>query len=128
MNQKVEPLVGGGMNTLKWIIALSLLVVGFLAYYLFAESLSIYVRGLGLLGLVGVALFVAMQTQMGKRLWVFGLAAKNEMRKVVWPSRQETIQFTAMVLVMVMVMGLILWGVDTLLLKIVAYITGFRSA
>ena len=127
MNQKVEPL-GGGMNTLKWIVAFTLLVAGFVAYYAFTGVLSVYVRAFGLLILSGVALFSVLQTELGKRLWVFGVAAKNEMRKVVWPSRQETAQFTAMVLLMVVVMGLILWGVDTLLLKGVALITGFRSA
>jgi preprotein translocase subunit SecE len=65
-----------------------------------------------------------MQTAAGRRLWQFGVDAKMEVRKVVWPSRQETIQTTLVVFVMVLIMALVLWLYDMGLMWIVRTLTG----
>jgi preprotein translocase subunit SecE len=65
-----------------------------------------------------------MQTTAGRKLWTFAADSRTEVRKVVWPSRQETVQTTFIVLVMVLIMGIILWLVDMGLLAIVRSVTG----
>jgi preprotein translocase subunit SecE len=63
-------------------------------------------------------------TTQGQRFWSFVQAARAELRKVVWPTRQETIRTTMLVIAMVAVAGLFLWAVDSFLLWVVALLTG----
>ncbi|MGB0733098.1 MAG: preprotein translocase subunit SecE, partial [Pontibacterium sp.] len=72
-------------------------------------------RVVALLVLAGVAGFVALQTAKGQAFYSMFKESKAEIRKVVWPSRQETLQMTGLVVVVVLVMALVLWGVDSLL-------------
>jgi preprotein translocase subunit SecE len=62
-------------------------------------------------------------TTQGQRFLVFVEASRAELRKVVWPTREETVRTTLIVMAMVMVAGLFLWGIDTLLLWAVAFLT-----
>ncbi len=59
---------------------------------------------------------------MWRKIWGFWQDAIVELRKVVWPTKQETIQSTVAVLVMVFVMGLVLWSIDAVLVRLVAWI------
>ncbi|MES2141539.1 MAG: preprotein translocase subunit SecE [Pseudomonadota bacterium] len=63
-------------------------------------------------------------TTQGQRFWSFSQAARAELRKVVWPTRQETVRTTLLVMVMVVLAGLFLWAVDSFLLWAVAFLTG----
>ena len=65
--------------------------------------------------IAAVAGFVALQTEKGGAFWALLKDAKNEIRKVVWPTRQETVQTTLVVVAVVLAMGLVLWGLDSLL-------------
>ena len=58
---------------------------------------------------------VSLQSYQGKTFWAFVQSARVELRKVVWPNRQETMQVTIVVFVMVIVLALFFWGLDTLL-------------
>lgn len=115
------------MNSLKWAFVFILILVGALGYYHFSEQ-SYLVRVSGLVAALAIAIFIAFQTDKGKQLWQFGLASKAELRKVVWPTRQETVQTTTLVIAVVAIVGLILWGVDMVLLKTVAWITGYGGS
>ncbi len=81
-------------------------------------------RVLGLLVVVGLAVMIAYQTVAGRRVWRFASDAKVEVRKVVWPSRQETVQTTLIVFVVVLIMGIILWLFDMMLGAILRALTG----
>lgn len=115
------------MNSLKWVVALSLIGFGAWGYYTFNDQ-SILLRVVGLCVAAVLGLLTASQTKRGKQFWHFALAAKNELRRVVWPTRQETIQTTMMVIAVVAIVGMILWGVDMVLLKTVAWITGYGGS
>ena len=52
-------------------------------------------------------------TSQGKKIYSFSKEAKIELEKVIWPTRQETIQTTSIVMVMVTVTGFVLWGIDS---------------
>ena len=62
-------------------------------------------------------------TSKGKQLFAFAKESKIELQKVVWPTRQETIQTTSIVIVMVAVTGFVLWGIDSGMMWIIGKIT-----
>jgi preprotein translocase subunit SecE len=70
-----------------------------------------------------LTLFFAYLTSSGKRVFQFAQESKVELLKVVWPTRQETIQTTTIVIVMVTLAGFVLWGVDSVMMWAVAKIT-----
>ncbi len=114
---------GSRSDLIKLIAAGVLVAIGIYGFYEFAEY-SILLRVLGLLAVGVAAVAVIMQTQPGRKAWDFVVEAKTEVRKVVWPTRQETIQTTLVVLGMVVLMGLVLWLFDMLLLTAVRTLTG----
>jgi len=111
------------MDTVKLLVAIVLLFGGIGLFYVLAEY-STLLRVLGLLFVAGAAVAVALQTAAGRRIWEFASTSRNEVRKVVWPTRQETVQTTLIVFAMVLVMGIVLWLFDMLLLTIVRAVTG----
>ena len=122
MNSKVET-EGSGLDTAKLAVAVTLLVGAVIAFYYFADH-SLLLRVLGMLAAAGVALFIASQTAVGGRALGFVSDARTEVRKVVWPTRQETFQTALIVFGVVVFMGIVLWLFDMLLLWAVRLLTG----
>ncbi|MFB1488695.1 MULTISPECIES: preprotein translocase subunit SecE [unclassified Thiocapsa] len=122
MNSRAEAR-GAGLDTAKLAIAALLLVSGIFAFYFF-EGFSVLLRVIGLLVISGAAAAIALQTAQGRALWQFVSDARMEVRKVVWPSRQETLQTTLIVIVMVLIVGIILWLFDMVLMAILRFLTG----
>lgn len=110
------------LDTYKLVSAALILLVGLFGFYYFADHLLL-IRVLGLLIAVGVAAAIAMTTELGSNLLGFFQEARAELRKVVWPSRAETLQTTLAVILMVVVMGIFLWMFDLLLSWIVRSLT-----
>jgi preprotein translocase subunit SecE len=111
------------VDKLKPVLAVLILVSSVAFYYSFAE-LSVLIRVGGVLLGVVLSAFVMLQSEKGKRLWLFAQEARTEVRKVVWPTRAETIQTTLIVLVMVAIVSIMLWCIDMLLFWAVKFITG----
>src|SRR5690606_15179851 len=99
---------------LKWAVVVVLLVLAVVGNTYFADQPLLY-RVLGVVALSVVAALVALMTAKGRELMELARSAKKEIQRVVWPTRPETIQTTAIVLVSVAVVGLVLWLIDTLL-------------
>jgi preprotein translocase subunit SecE len=110
---------GSSLDAVKLIISLALLIAGMAGFYYFeswqGEPVSLLLRVVGLLLIVGAAVALALSTLSGKRLLAFMKDSRLEVRKMVWPTRNETIQTTLMVMVIVLVLSIFLWGVDSLL-------------
>ena len=94
------------------------------AFYYFEGQFGALVRTLILLGGLAASLGLAYQTLLGKALLGHITGARTELRKVVWPTRQESVQTTLMIAVVVLIMALLLWGLDSALLWGVETITG----
>ncbi len=107
---------------IKWTVAGAILILGIASGY--AEQIPYFVRIVTVVLSFMLATFVASTTVYGKQAWAFVIGAKNEARKVIWPTRQETVQATIVVMIMVLIMSIVFWGIDTLLFKIMAWITG----
>ena len=114
------------MNTLKWLIVIIILAGGVIANLYYAQVDVAYRATLGIfLGVVIVGF--AYTTTQGATAWEFIKSARTEMRKVVWPTRQETVQTALVVVAMVIITSLLLWGMDSLFMWIVGMITGQRG-
>ncbi|MBA1189909.1 preprotein translocase subunit SecE [Pseudomonas entomophila] len=107
----------------KWLAVVALVVIGVVGNQYYSAAPILY-RVLALLALAAVAGFVALQTAKGKAFFTLAKEARTEIRKVVWPTRQETTQTTLIVVVVVLVMALLLWGLDSLLGWLVSLIVG----
>jgi len=123
MVARTETQETGRFDTFKLVIAIALLIGGIAQFYYFADESLLY-RVLGLLAFIGMAGGVVYTTRLGHGLWTFARDARMEVRKVVWPTRQETMQTTLMVIVMVVLVGIMLWLMDMFLRWAVLMLTG----
>ncbi len=114
MVSKAEQQTSSGLDTFKIFLAIAVLIAGVVGFYYF-EDQSQLLRVLGMLAVAGVAVAIAYTSAPGKNGWSFVKEARVEVRKVVWPTRQETLQTTAIVLFMVILVAIMLWLFDTLL-------------
>lgn len=111
------------LDTAKLLLALVLVVAAVAAFYYWSDY-SQLARVIGLLAAVGIAAGIAVTTEVGAGFVGFTRDSRTELRKVVWPSRQETLQTTLAVVLMVIVMAIFLWLLDMLLFWIVRTLTG----
>ena len=124
MNANAETPNGSkAADTFKWIIAFALLAAAVVGNYLYGE-MSVVIRAAGVVVLIAAALGVAATTTKGKAAISFARESRMEVRKVVWPTRQETMQTTLIVLAVCIVMALVLWGIDGIMVRLVALVTG----
>lgn len=107
-----------------WVLASVIAAVGIYGNSVYSNEYSVFYRALVLLPMTLVAVFVLVKTVKGAAFLKLVKESRQEIRRVVWPTRQETTQTTLMVAVVVVVMGLILWGLDTLLNSLVSMIIG----
>ena len=114
---------GSRFDTVKWLLVVALVAAGVYGNSFFADQSLLY-RVLALLVLAMVAGFIALQTAQGAAFWELTKGSRTEIRKVVWPTRQETVQTTVIVVGFVIVVALILWGLDSLLGWLVSLIIG----
>ena len=103
-----------GADTTKLVAAAVLLAAGIAGFYWLSGE-SLLLRVIGLLAVAGMAGSVAATTVLGRSFFGFMGNARAEARKVVWPTRAETIQTSLMVLVMVLLGGIFLWLLDMML-------------
>ena len=101
-------------DKIKLGLAVLLVVAGVAGFYLLKDGAAILRVASVLAGLVAAAL-VAWMTAPGREFFVYAQESVAETKKVVWPSRKETVQTTGMVLAFVLVMAIFLWIVDALL-------------
>jgi preprotein translocase subunit SecE len=114
------------MDTAKLALALTILVGSVVGFYYFAE-LSKLMRVGGIIAAVGIALMISLQTAKGRGLAGFVKEAQIEVRKVVWPTRQETVQTTLVVIVVVIIIAIFLWLLDMGLGAIVSTAMGQKG-
>jgi len=111
------------IDKIKLAVASLILVAGVVAYYqlpsYMGQDVSILLRvGVALVAIV-IALAVAATSQYGMALIDFSKGSRIELRKMVWPTRAETIQTTAIVLVLVVIVAIFLWAIDALVFNII---------
>ncbi len=123
MVAKTEVVVSNKLDTFKLLLAIAVLIFGIVGFYYYEAESQLY-RVLGVVFATGVAIAISSTTNLGQNLISFGRESRMEVRKVVWPTRQETVQTTFMVMVAVIVIGIFLWLIDMLLAQAITMITG----
>ncbi len=111
-------------DVVKQVFSVVFVVAGVAAFYYFSEAVPLLYRVIGLLVIVLAVMGLMLTTGVGKGVWIFILEAKQEVRKVVWPTREETVRTTLLVFAMVTIVGLILWFLDMFLFWGVRFLTG----
>ncbi|CDH05075.1 preprotein translocase, membrane component,transport across inner membrane (General Secretory Pathway) [Xenorhabdus bovienii str. oregonense] len=114
-----------GLDIAKWLLVSVLLVVAIVGNYYYREY-NLALRAIAVVAIVALAGAVAFWTAKGKATLAFAREARVEMRKVIWPTRQEALHTTLIVAAVTAVMSLILWGLDGILVRLVSFITGLR--
>ena len=106
---------------MAWLAVVLITVAAFFGTYYFQFSAPI--KALIWIGWLVLTLVFSFFTAQGKQVFSFAKEAKLELQKVVWPTRQETIQTTSIVMVMVAITGFVLWGIDSGMLWAIGKIT-----
>lgn len=110
-------------TALLW-LAIVVLCGSIFGYYWYAASVTDVIRVIGMLAGVVVAVLIALQTAIGKTAWSYIRGSRAEMRRVVWPTRRETVQTTMMVIVVVLILAIFIWAMDIVLAWGVQVIAG----
>ncbi len=110
-------------DKIKLLVAFLLVVAGVVAYYALHESATV-VRVLVILLAIALAGGLVFTTALGKQFFAFAKDSVAEAKRVVWPSRKETMQTTGVVIVFAITMALFLWAVDASLMMVVNKLMG----
>jgi preprotein translocase subunit SecE len=128
MNSKEEkPSPDGGNATLdivKLVVAATLAIGSTVAFYWFADQWPMWARVLVVLAGLGGGIALALTSAPGIQFKKFLRDAQIEVRKVVWPTRQETWQTTLIVAVAVLIIGILIWIIDMILSWVVRMMMG----
>jgi len=123
MSAKTDTTHSNKLDTLKWLLVVLLVSAGIISFYYFDDH-SLLLRVISLLVVVFIATLIAKTTSKGRSALEFLQQSHLEIRRVVWPTRQETIQMSGIVLLLVLLVALIIWALDSILLWIVRLFTG----
>jgi preprotein translocase subunit SecE len=110
MNSKTET-QQGSIDIFKFLLALGVLTISLVGFYYYSEVPKIF-RVLGILSGIIVSLVIVSQTSKGRQAIDFVREAQVEVRKIVWPTRQETTQTTLFVIIVVIIFAILLWVLD----------------
>jgi len=116
---------GNDNGTPLLLMSLLLLLAGIVAFYYFSE-IRLFYRVLGLFAVLGLAGYIIYQTNFGKTVYTYVLESKIELKKVSWPTKQETTQTAIGVIVIVVIIGILLWLLDMLLAWSIGTLYGVR--
>jgi len=111
------------LDTVKLGLAVLILLAGLVGYYYFSEYSNLY-RVLGVLVTAGVAIVLFSNTLRGQNMLGYLKNSRTEVRKMVWPTRQEALQTTLIVVVLVTLIAIFLWLIDMFLGWAVKFVIG----
>jgi preprotein translocase subunit SecE len=123
MTEQAQTGGASALDTLKLVAAIAIIVGGIAAFYVFS-TYPIALRWVIVLASLGLGMFVALQSAQGRTFAQFVQGSRVELRKIVWPTRQETLQTTLVVVVAILLMGIFFWLLDMLLGYITRTLTG----
>ena len=125
MSEKTEN-QSNALDMFKWVVVFALLAGLVTANTMYGE-ISVLYRAIAIVVVVGIAGFIAATTEKGSTFLSFAKESRTEVRKVVWPTRQEANQTTLIVLAATLIMALILGGLDGIIVRVVGFITGIGA-
>ncbi|MBU2676119.1 MAG: preprotein translocase subunit SecE [Gammaproteobacteria bacterium] len=124
MATQTETTESGTLDIVKLLLAAAALIGGLYAYYYYENDIAQALRVLMVLAGTAIGIGIAMTSTQGQRLWHFIQGSRVEIRKVVWPTKQETTQTAIAVFVFTLVMMLFFWALDSGLLWLTRTLVG----
>jgi len=124
MSTNTETSESGMLDIVKLLMAAAALIGGLYAYYYYQNDIAQAVRVLMVLAGTAAGIGIAMTSTQGQRLWHFIQGSRVEIRKVVWPTKQETTQTAIAVFVFTLIMMLFFWALDSGLLWLTRTLVG----
>ena len=121
MNTQAEAAVSVS-DVIKQAFSVVFVVIAIGSFYFFSD-IQLFYRVLGLLFVLAIVCLILLSTQVGRSIWSFILLSKQEVKKVVWPTREETTRTTLLVFAMVSIVGLFLWLLDMCLFWGIRFLT-----
>lgn len=123
MNTNVTTSQDNKLDILKWLFAIALIAAGMVGFYYFSDY-HILARASSLVLLVLIATFIMANTNKGRQTLTFLHEAHIEVRKVIWPTREDTIKTTGIVALVVVVVAIFVWIIDMSLMQLMRLVTG----
>ena len=124
MVTQTEQSESGVLDIIKLLVSAAALIGGLYAYYYYEPKVAQALRVLMVLAGTAAGIGIAMTSTQGQRLWHFVQGSRVEIRKVVWPTKQETTQTAIAVFVFTLIMMLFFWGLDSGLLWLTRTLVG----
>ncbi len=122
MSDKAES-ASNPLDAVKW-VSVFVLLGGLIYAYTSYEDVSVLYRALAAVAVVVIALGIASTTEKGQSFLIFAKEARIEVRKVVWPTRQEVVRMTLVILAATAVVGVLLYFIDMIIVWVVGLVTG----
>jgi preprotein translocase subunit SecE len=116
-----------GADTAQLIAAILLVLGGIVSFYLLQSRPEAWASWVAMFGGIAVGILLFVFSGYGRRFWRFALDSRVELRKVFWPTRQETMTTTLVVLVFVAIASTFFWLLDLLLASATRFFTGQGS-
>jgi preprotein translocase subunit SecE len=120
---KAPPASSSGQDAVKWVVAVVLTIGAVAANGYYSDAAFLY-RLVGVVVAIGLAIGVAATTTKGRELQGLFKEARAEVRRITWPSRQETLSTSGVVVVAVLISALVLWAIDAALGALVSLVVG----
>lgn len=113
-------------NIFLWILAVLFVITAAVGNTYFSSELNIIVRIIGVAILIVLAFISAGFTSQGKKAVGFLRDSRIELRRITWPVRQEATQTTLVVIAITIVTALVLWGLDSIIVAAISFLTSLR--
>jgi preprotein translocase subunit SecE len=126
MTDDIKTQDAGTADKVKLTIAILIAIAGVAGYYVLANQAT-WLRWLAVVGSLVLAALVVALSRYGSEFRRFVELSRIELRKVVWPTRQETLQTTVVVFVFVAIAGVFFWALDLVLAWATKFLTGQGS-
>ena len=124
MTTQTETTQGSALDLVKLVVAAAVIVGGLYSFYYYEFELALALRVLLVLGGTGIGIAIGMTSTQGQRLWHFIQGSRVEIRKVIWPTRQETTQTAIAVFVFTLILAVFFWILDSGLLWLTRRLVG----
>ena len=115
-----------GLNIFLWLLTVAIIAASAFVNIYFQDQYSTPIRVVAVIVLLLISLGVAATTNQGRKALGFFQDARTELRRIVWPSRPEATQTTFIVVGVTVFVSLILWGLDSIIVSIITFLTDWR--
>ena len=115
-----------GLNIFLWLLTVAIIAASAFGNIYFQDQYSTPIRVVAVIVLLLISLGVAATTNQGRKALGFFQDARTELRRIVWPTRPEATQTTFIVVGVTVFVSLILWGLDSIIVSIITFLTDWR--